>query len=227
MNRTRTIALVSVLALSASAYAFGGWAVVTLDDLPTSLTVGKPTTFTFVVRQHGHTLMDDVKPSIEAKTGGMIGGSTVTVDARRMKESGRYSATLSVPKAGEWRITINSGWGNSATKLYPIPAVEAGKTVAALSDVERGKHLFAAKGCLACHVNTRVEGKGIVDDFGPNLSDKAFDPAYLAMWLANPKIKPPTNPGREMPLLGLSKAEIASLTAFINNGKSVAATKQH
>jgi mono/diheme cytochrome c family protein len=226
MNRTRKIALLSAITLSASAYAFGGWAVVTLDELPTSLTVNKPTTFTFVVRQHGVSLMDDVKPSIDAKMGGMIGGSAVTVQATKLKDAGRYAATLVVPKAGDWRITINSGWGNSNTKLYPIPAVEAGKTVAAISEMERGKQLFAAKGCLTCHVNERVEGSGIVNDIGPNLTDKAFAPEYLALWLANPAIKAPRVAGKEMPNLGLTKTEIASLTTFINNGKTVAATKQ-
>jgi mono/diheme cytochrome c family protein len=166
--------------------------------------------------------MDNVEPTLDAKMGSLIGGSSLTVKAVKLKESGHYAATLVVPKAGEWRVTINSGWGNSNNKLYPIQAVDAGKTVATIAAAERGKHLFVAKGCLTCHVNERVEGKGIVDDYGPNLSDKAFDPAYLAMWLENPRIKPPTTPGREMPVLGLSKAEIAALGAFINNGKTVA-----
>ena len=129
-----------------------------------------------------------------------------------------------VPKAGEWRITVNSGWGNSNIKLYPIQAVEAGKVVAALADAERGRHLFAAKGCATCHVNKDVEG-GMQLDVGPDLTGKQYDPAYLALWLANPKIKPPTKPGNEMPNLGLSKTEIASLVTFITNGKT-AATKQ-
>lgn len=215
------LSLVSAAALSA--YAVGGWAVVTLDELPTQLTVGNPTAFTFVIRQHGASLMDNVKPSIEAKMGSLVGGSAVTVPATKLKEPGRYSAALTVPKTGEWRITINSGWGSSATRLYPIQAVEAGKTVAAISETDRGKYLFAAKGCLTCHVNERVEGKGIVNDLGPNLTHNAYNPAYLAMWLANPKIKPPTTPGKEMPNLGLSKAEIAALTAFINSGRSVTA----
>jgi mono/diheme cytochrome c family protein len=225
-RRILATALALVGATALSAYAFGGWAVVTLDELPTHLTVGQPTTFSFVVRQHGIELMNNVRPSIDAKMGSMIGGSSVTVQATKMKEPGRYSAALTVPKSGEWRITINSGWGNSTTKLYPIQALEAGKTVASISEAERGRQLFAAKGCLTCHVNDRAGEKGVASDYGPNLTDKAYDPAYLAMWLANPKIRPPTKPGAEMPNFGLSKAEITSLVTFINNGKTAAA-KQH
>ena len=223
-RRILTIVLALVGSTALSAFAFGGWATVTLDDLPTHLTVGKPTSFTFIVRQHGQTPLNDVKPTLEAKTGAMIMGTTVTAAASRTKVDGQYTASLVVPKAGEWRITVNSGWGNSNIKLYPIQAVEAGKVVAALADAERGRHLFAAKGCATCHVNKDVEG-GMQLDVGPDLTGKQYDPAYLALWLANPKIKPPTKPGNEMPNLGLSKTEIASLVTFITNGKT-AATKQ-
>ena len=224
-RRLLTLVLPALVAATAGAYTFGGWAVVTLDDLPTQLTVGKPTTFTFVIRQHGVSLMNDVKPMLEAKTGSVIGGTTVNVAATRTSADGQYTASLTVPKAGEWRVTVNSGWGNSHIKLYPLQAVEAGKTVAALTAAERGKHVYAVKGCTTCHVNKEVEG-GLQLDVGPDLTGKTYDPAFLALWLANPKIKPPTKAGNEMPNLGLSKADIASLTAFITNGKATAAIKQ-
>ena len=121
---------------------------------------------------------------------------------------------------------MNSGWGNSHIKLYPIQAVEAGKTVAALTATERGKHVYAAKGCTTCHVNKDVEG-GLQMDVGPDLTGKTYDPAYLALWLANPAIRPPTDAKRgPMPNLGLSKVEVVALTAFITNGKTAAAIKQ-
>ena len=224
-RRLLTLALPALVAATAGAYTLGGWAVVTIDDLPTQFTVGKPTTFTFVIRQHGVSLMNDVKPTLEARTGSMVGGTTVNVAATRTNADGQYTASLTVPKAGEWRLTVNSGLGNSHITLYPIQAVEAGKTVTALTLAERGKHLYAAKGCTTCHVNKDVEG-GLQLDVGPDLTGKTYDPAYLALWLANPKIKPPTKAGNEMPNLGLSKTEIASLTAFITNGKTASAIKQ-
>ena len=74
-------------------------------------------------------------------------------------------------------------------------------------------------------MSKEVEG-GLQMDVGPELTGKTYDPAFLALWLANPKIKPPTKAGNEMPNLGLSKSDIASLTAFITNGKTAAAGKQ-
>lgn len=225
-RRLLTLALPALVAATAGAYTFGGWAVVTVDDLPTQLTVGKPTTVTFVVRQHGMSLMNDLRPTIEAKLSSMIGGTGVNVAATRTNMDGQYTASLTVPKAGEWRIKVNSGWGNSHIQLYPIQAVEAGKTVAALASADRGKHLYAAKGCTTCHVNREVEG-GLQMDVGPELTGKSYDPAYLALWLANPAIRPPTDAKRgPMPNLNLSKTEIAALTAFITNGKTAATTKQ-
>lgn len=212
---------VATATASLSAFAFGGWAVITLDELPTHFNVGKPVTLTFVVRQHGVTPMNDVKPTVEARLGSPITGATVQGSITRASGAGQYAASFTLPKSGEWRVTVKSGWGNSNVTLDPIQAVEAGKTVAMIADAERGKQLFVAKGCVSCHVNERVEAKGIAADVGPNLTDKTFDPAYLAMWLKNPRIRPRTNPNSEMPDLGLSDREVAALTAFVNGGKAV------
>ena len=218
MNRRMLmVALPALVAATAAARSFGGWAVITVDEVPTQLTVGKPTTFTFVIKQHGVTLMNDRKPTLEARSG----GATITTAAARTKLDGQYTASLTVPKTGEWHVTINSSFGNSNIKLQPLQAVEAGKTVAVLADAERGKHLFAAKGCTTCHVSKEVEG-GLQLDVGPDLTGKTYDAAYLAMWLANPRIKPPTKAGNEMPNLGLSNTEIRSLVAFVNGGRVAA-----
>jgi hypothetical protein len=56
---------------------------------------------------------------------------------------------------------------------------------------------------------------GELSDFGPNLTDRRFAPDYLARFLADPSIKPPTNDKR-MPNLGLREKDIAPLIAFIN-----------
>lgn len=221
-RRPLMLLAIATASASVSAFAFGGWAVITLDDLPSHFTVGQPVTLSFVVRQHGVTPMNDVKPTIEARLGNMVTGTTIQVPATRAGRAGQYTAAFTVPKTGEWRVTVKSGFGNSNITLDPIQAVDAGKTVAMIADAERGKQLFVAKGCITCHVNDRVEAKGIVSDIGPNLSDKQYDPAYLAMWLKNPKIRPRTNPNNEMPDLRLSDREVAALTAFVNTGKTAA-----
>ena len=54
-------------------------------------------------------------------------------------------------------------------------------------DVERGKALFAEKGCLGCHTHDKVEGA--TADFGPNISDihrkvkRNADNANFSDWL--------------------------------------------
>lgn len=224
-RRTLSLALTFVAAIVAGAYAFGGWAVITLDDLPDQFMVGKPTTLSFVVRQHGIEPMHNVTPTVEARRGSFIPGETIRANALPGRKAGQYVASLVIPKAGDWRVTINSGWGSSNVTLLPMPATDGAATVAEITDAERGKRLFLAKGCATCHVNKNVEG-GMQMQVGPELTGKEYDPAFLALWLANPKIKPPTKPGNEMPNLGLSQREIASLTAFIAGGKSVAA-RQH
>src|SRR5438477_235021 len=68
-HRAPSLAVVAAVAISVSAYTFGGWAVVTVDDLPEYLTVGQPTKIAFAVRQHGMSLMSDVHPEITATDG--------------------------------------------------------------------------------------------------------------------------------------------------------------
>ena len=64
----RVVGLVSV-ALGLSAWAFGGWAVITVDDFPETVTVTQPTTLSFMVRQHGVTPLDRLSPRVTATDG--------------------------------------------------------------------------------------------------------------------------------------------------------------
>jgi len=82
------------------------------------------------------------------------------------------------------------------------------------ASIERGWALFRNKGCVTCHVNTRVEGHtGVLGSVGPNLTGYTNDPDFLRRWLANP---PAVRPGTRMPNLRLSEAEIEDLVAFLN-----------
>lgn len=155
--------------------------------------------------------------------GSMFNPTVVRTDAVPGRTKGQYTASLVVPRTGEWKVTIKSGFGPSDLPLLPMQATDGKRRVATISEGERGKRLFVAKGCISCHVNSAVDQKGVMQDVGPNLTGKTFDAAYLAIWLENPKIRPRTNPNAEMPDLGLTKNEVASLTAFINGGRTAAA----
>lgn len=188
----------------------GGWAVITVDDLPDYVEAGKPVQLSFMVRQHGVTPLLDVRPNIDAVAGRLSARGSVSPGDK----PGRYSASLTLPNVGDWSITIHSGFGNSEITLLPLPAVEQGKTLTrSVSDVERGQRLFFAKGCVTCHQQIEV---------GPKLEGKRFDVTYISGFLA----KPPTTPSKgnsPMPNLGLQQREIASLVAYLNSDRQVTA----
>jgi len=182
----------------------GGWAVITVDDLPDAVEAGKPVALSYTVRQHGVDLLDRLRGGIEATAGSQTARGTVT----EATERGRYTASLTLPTAGEWTVTIKSGFGNSNVTLLPLRVVGTGASLTQTeSDSDRGERLFVAKGCVTCHVQIQV---------GPKLDGKRFDATYLTGFLANPT---PPQPGKPaMPNLGLQRREIASLVAYLNSG---------
>jgi cytochrome c551/c552 len=218
MRKPGLVGLGAVLVLgSVAAMRFGGWAVVTVEDMPEYFVAGKPLVLDFRVRQHGSNPLSDLKPAVVARSG----SKTVRGRAWETQKEGIYRGSLTVPHAAEWEITIESGFGPSKGKLLPLKAIDSTQKVAALSAVDRGRQLFAAKGCVSCHVHRAVDITGDLRNVGPDLSDRRFAPGYLAEFLADPSIKPPTPNTMRMPNLSLRKTEIASLVAFINSERKL------
>ena len=189
----------------------GGWATATVEDLPEYFVARHPTALTFTVRQHGLRPLSGLQPSLEA-----VGrGSTVTAPATPGREAGKYTATLTLPDTGEWTITIHTGFMNNHTTLLPIRAIVSGSTPpAAVSDAERGRHLFVAKGCVMCHVYRGLSDRSIA--VGPELTELRLEPAFLTRFLADPPSVIPPKDGSGMPNLGLKTPEITALIAFLN-----------
>ena len=207
MKRSQQLLLPALLLLPVIGSYAGGWAVVTVDDLPDYVVAGTPVTLSWRVRQHGFELHPGLQGNVVAW---MPGQARVDAGAAPGRERGQYTATFTLPAAGEWSIVINSGFGNSNATLEPLPVLPAGsRTGPALTESARGRRLFAAKGCVTCHVANQV---------GPNLAGRRYTTEYLSQWLANP-VRPgaPSN-GPKMPNLGLAPREIAALVAFINTG---------
>lgn len=208
----------AALVVTAAAVGFGGWAVVSVENPPEYLVAGRATEIRFVVKQHAVSLLKDLSPTVVARSG------MVKVEARAARAGDGYRAELTVPKAGEWRVEIESGFGNSKGFLLPLRAYEAiDRLPAALSDPDRGRLLFAARGCVTCHVHRDVDLQGQMQDFGPELTTKRFAATYLAQFLADPSIKPAENGKPQMPNPGLSRSDIAPLIAFINAERKTAA----
>jgi mono/diheme cytochrome c family protein len=213
MNRSAAAVMALAGALvSVAAVRAGGWAVVSVQDVPEHLTVGKPAAFNFQIRQHGANLLGGLKPQVEARRD----RKTVSARAWETPTEGVYRTSITVPEPGEWRITIASGFGRSRGELLPLRAVDSSTRALPLSAVERGRQLFAAKGCVTCHVHSSVAIVGEVSGAGPDLSDRRFPAAYLSKFLADPSIKGQTASAIRMPNPSLRQQEIASLVAFIN-----------
>lgn len=207
----RRVAPLSLLLLAMAALA-GGWAVVTVEDLPDHVVAGRPVQLEFTVRQHGVEPRTGLEPQVEARGR----GAPMRAVAAPAGAAGRYRATLTLPEPGDWTLTIHSGLGKSRVALLPIAAVAPGTAPAALSDSERGRRLFVAKGCVSCHLHRAVAGSGTYA-VGPELTERPLAPDYLARFLADPSVSP-SNRGRgdgAMPDLELDQAEIGALVAFL------------
>ena len=280
--------LVTTLTVSA-----GGWAVITLDELPTGVVAGEPLSIGFTVRQHGITLMNGLDPTITAT---LPEGDRFVVNAEQDDKPGHYTATLTFPKEGNWEwsvqaftmdqpmpvlnVTASANLPTSqpvskveaqpaSMELLPVlrvlvfgialvglvlalqrknraagafavlclvagigtfmlggatQAVEAqGKESSEISiessssQIELGRHLFLAKGCITCHYNSRAADRDeywTIDMGAPDLSNYSSHPEVLFIRLKDPAA---AKSDTKMPDLGLKKAEIEALVAFINS----------
>src|SRR6185369_1712075 len=95
MRRKWTTLLAVLIAstiLVATAYA-GGWAVVTVRDLPEYAVAGKPLRLEFLVRGAGISPAAGLKPKVAA----MSATGQVNIKAVETKKEGEYTATLVIP----------------------------------------------------------------------------------------------------------------------------------
>jgi len=110
-------ALVCALVLPTLASG-GGWATVGFEPLPDGMAAGvtwKPTIF---VKQHGVTPLEGLQPVVMIEETGS--GESTKVLATADSEPGVYHADVVFPSAGDWRVTILSGFGDSSTTYGPV-----------------------------------------------------------------------------------------------------------
>lgn len=294
-SRIRIAIILTLLLAPAAVFPVfaGGWAVITLDELPTGVVAGEPITIGFTVLQHGITPMTDLEPTVTAR---LSGAKPLTFFAAPDGKPGYYTATLTFPEGGNWEWSIqaftmdqkmpalNVTSSSNVTITQPVAKTEpaamgispllivgivaiatgfAGLVVAirhknrftlgltvvcllvgmasliaasaspveveaqssseslnvsAISQVDLGEQLFVAKGCITCHVNTKVTDSRDYLTVGyenaTNLSNFSAHPDVLRMRLKDPtSVKSDT----KMPNLDLTKVEIEALVAFINS----------
>ena len=286
------VALLLTIAFTIPVFA-GGWAVITLDDLPTDVLAGEPLTIGFTVRQHGITPMSGIDPTVTAT---LLKGDRFVVNAEADDKPGHYTATLTFPKEGNWEWSIQAFTMDQRMPALNVAAsavpstneqtskVEAGPVsmnlllglrvlifgvalvglviavqrksrvtavFAALclvvgistfivggvasrveaqgreaseaamaslpAQVEMGRQLFLAKGCITCHYNSRAASRDeywTIEMGAPDLSNYSSHPEILFIRLKDPAA---AKSDTKMPNLGLKETEIEALVAFINS----------
>src|SRR5215207_1241248 len=285
------LVLIFMFAFAIPVFA-GGWAVITLDELPAGIVAGEPYTIGFTVLQHGKTPMTGLYPIVTAR---MEKGDLLTFQAEPDGKPGHYMAALTFPTDGEWEWSIQAFTmdmkmpalnvaAGAASVTQPIvksetqPAsilpwliirlvafalaiaglvmvfrrrtrmagaltglcllvgiasfvmesavsqVEAqGKSASeaivdsSVSQVELGRQLFLAKGCITCHVNNKAASNSeywTIEMGATKLSNFSASPEVLFIRLKDPAA---AKSDTQMPDLGLKETEIEALIAFINS----------
>jgi hypothetical protein len=290
MRTALGLALLLAVVFAFPAFA-GGWAVITLDELPSGVVAGEPLSIGFTVLQHGRTPMTDLYPTINAK---LSSTEIVSASAEPSGKPGHYAATLTFPKEGNWKWSIQAftmdqpmpvldvaaPGGASASASQPATKAQpasfswtplllvrvlafgaalvgiflvfrrGGRLAGALaalcllvgvgtfftgmtpsrveaqakefsdssvSQVELGRQLFIAKGCITCHYNDRAADRSdywTIEMGAPDLSSYSSSPEVLAIRLKDPQA---AKSDTKMPNLDLKKTEIEALIAFINS----------
>ena len=286
------LALLLAITLIPSVFA-GGWAVITLDELPTDVVAGEPLMIGFTVRQHGITLMDGLYPTVTAAP---PKGDSLMVNAEPDGPPGHYTATLTFPQEGSWEWSIQAFTMHQPMPALHVAAPAVGSTngpepksdaapalvtsllifrmlgfgialaglafafqrksrvagafgalcllivvgtfllggttpgVAAQgkesldasmesspAQVELGRQLFLAKGCITCHYNSRAADRDdywTIETGAPDLSNYSSHRDVLFIRLKDPLA---AKSDSKMPNLGLKETEIEALIAFINS----------
>lgn len=216
--------MLKLIAVAAAGFvAMGGWAVVTVQELPEYFVAGRPYTIEFKIRQHGRNLLSDLEPELIVSTSGprlagLLGGANEQRIPAKARAAGTYAATFTAPANGPLYLTIKSSFGASDLRLYPVPVIAAGAAPPTILPADRGRALFVAKGCNACHTNAdlvdRPDNQQI--KVGPELGGHRLAREYVIQKMKNPA-------SANMPDLELTDGEVGAIAAFLT-GATTSAT---
>lgn len=125
-TRALLVAIAITLAIAPTA-AGGGWATVGFAPLPDGTDAGATWSPTIFVKQHGVTPLTGLQPIVSVHRDD---GAMQTFTAVETSEAGSYRADVVFPSEGDWRVTIESGFGGSNVTYGPVevgsPAVTGG-----------------------------------------------------------------------------------------------------
>jgi hypothetical protein len=155
MPRSAALAFVLALLLLTSAPALaGGWAVTTLDELPSELRAEQPYQVGYTLRQHGQHPYAGASTSIEIRS---ADGRTHAFAGRAEGAPGHYVAEVRFPAAGAWTWRVHQDWFGpqelGAVAVLPPAPRQPGETATAPAPAEAGRlrlvvPLAAAAACV-------------------------------------------------------------------------------
>jgi YtkA-like len=106
----------------------GGWATVGFEPLPDETSAGGTWSPTIFVKQHGVAPLTGLTPIVSIHRDDT--GAMHTFPAVETSEPGVYSADVVFPTEGDWRVTVESGFGGSNVTYGPVeigaPAMTGG-----------------------------------------------------------------------------------------------------
>jgi YtkA-like len=112
-------ALAAAIALATAGTAgAGGWATVGFDPLPDGTSAGGTWTPQITVLQHGQTPLGGLSPTVTIADDDS--GATQSFTAAKTDELGVYTADVVFPTEGNWRVTIDSTFGDSRVTYGPV-----------------------------------------------------------------------------------------------------------
>lgn len=126
------------------------------------------------------------------------------------------AALLAALSFVDWRAI-----GVPVAALASSPMPTAAPSTPTIAPADYGRSLFVAKGCSSCHRHDglNVERVSVTDNrtlveiiAPPDLTHYQPDPAFVRVWLKDPKA---VRPNTVMPDLGLKEVEIEALLAFL------------
>jgi hypothetical protein len=114
------IALSTVVAslVLAGGAAAGGWATVGFEPLPDGTDAGSTWRPTITVLQHGVTPLQGLAPVVTIEDS--ASGEQHTFVAVETGTAGSYEADVVFPATGDWRVAVDSGFGDSRMTYGPV-----------------------------------------------------------------------------------------------------------
>ena len=115
MSSKRIITAIVALCLTAGVAQAGGRAHVSILASPKQVVAGKSFEVAFDVRPEWPMTRDRaVEPTVKAT----CGDQTITVAAKPLKTKGQFKAAITLPRAGDWSISVDSRF--CETRMEPL-----------------------------------------------------------------------------------------------------------